>query len=222
MSTGLNTPPKKGQHLTFLRGNLNRLQSFAPQKRHQERRCTFQGSTLKNSQISSGNKCPREITVIHIHQDSNVFSNYFLIIITTFSLDGGRISLNREDPHRCMVTFRNAKKTDSGTWNIRTTLCSRGRGKNSGQAIVYFYNGRIQSLQTLIATYDIYMSIILNFTIAFTSQFIYKQMLMEDGPIGARMVIVVFLVAQDKKSEADHARHRNHREMAPIVSEIHS
>ena len=45
---------------------------------------------------------------------------------------------------------------------------------------------------------------------------------MEDGQTGARMVIVVFLVAQDRKCEADHARHPNHREMAPIVSEIHS
>ena len=47
-------------------------------------------------------------------------------------------------------------------------------------------------------------------------------MLMEDGPIGARMVIVVFLVALDKKSEADHARRQNHQETARIVSEIHS
>ena len=35
-----------------------------------------------------------------------------------------------------MVTFEYAKETDSGTWNIIATRCSRGRGRNHDKAIV--------------------------------------------------------------------------------------
>ena len=62
-----------------------------------------------------------------------------------FSLDGSRINLNREDPNKCVVTFQHAKKTDIGTWNILTTLCSRGRGKNNDQATVSVYEGTVLS-----------------------------------------------------------------------------
>ena len=60
-----------------------------------------------------------------------------------FSLEGGRIQLNKTDPNACGATIQHAKYSDSGTWNIVTFLCSRGRGKNQDQAIVVVDRGNI-------------------------------------------------------------------------------
>ena len=69
----------------------------------------------------------------------------FKLLRNVFSLYGKRISLNRDDPNKCAVTFQNALDTDIGNWNILTTLCSRGRGKNTDQTIVTVYEGNILS-----------------------------------------------------------------------------
>ena len=45
---------------------------------------------------------------------------------------------------------------------------------------------------------------------------------MEVGPVGARMVVVVLLVAKDRDTEHDHAHLPNHLELVPIATEAHS
>ena len=60
-----------------------------------------------------------------------------------FSLDGGRIRLNRTNPNSCVVSFESANYTDSGTWDITTFPCSRGRGKNHDKAVVVVDRGNI-------------------------------------------------------------------------------
>ena len=60
-----------------------------------------------------------------------------------FSLDGGRIELNKANPNECRVTFQHVKETDSGTWNIITTVCSRGRGKYHDKALLDVQRSKI-------------------------------------------------------------------------------
>ena len=67
--------------------------------------------------------------------------NMRLIHRKYFSLEGGRIQLNKTDPNACGATIQHAKYSDSGTWNIVTFLCSRGRGKNQDNAIVVVERG---------------------------------------------------------------------------------
>ena len=51
--------------------------------------------------------------------------------------------LNRTNPNACVVSFEAAKYTDSGTWDITTLRCSRGRGKHHDKAVVVVERGNI-------------------------------------------------------------------------------
>ena len=76
----------------------------------------------------------------------------FKLFLHIFSLHGNRVSFNRDDPNKCEVIFQHALDTDIGNWNLLTTLCSRGRGKNTDQTIVTVYEGIVVSYSKYFAT----------------------------------------------------------------------
>ena len=49
--------------------------------------------------------------------------------------------MDKTNPNQCIAMFNHTKDSDSGTWDILTTLCNRGRGKNYDKAIVLAQRG---------------------------------------------------------------------------------